>query len=246
MGWVWQGWRRRPGVVRLTMAAMALAGATAAHAQDAPTGIAPASPPLAVASPAILPAPVELPAVPGDSAVETRAQAVQCLALAIAYEAGFESAEGQAAVAEVILNRMRSGSFQKTVCGVVYAGSTRRTGCQFTFTCDGSLRRALPASVLAASRAVAERVFDGLAATTVAGATHYHATYVRPYWAPSLVRLTRIGNHIFYRMPGGNAGRRAPGVVAPPLAIAPGVSAVPAPAPGVFAPWGLGGLAPPR
>ena len=245
MGRVRQDWRRRGCAVRLA-AVMAIAGATAAHAQDAPAGIAPAAPPLAVAAPAILPAPVELSASAGDPAPETRAQAVQCLALAIAYEAGFESAEGQAAVAEVILNRMRSGAFQKTVCGVVYAGSTRRTGCQFTFTCDGSLRRALPASILAASRAVAERVFDGVAATTVAGATHYHATYVRPYWAPSLVRLTRIGNHIFYRMPGGNAGRRAPGVIAPPVAIAPGASAVPAPPPGVFAPWGLGGLAPPR
>ena len=207
--------------------------------------------PLAIAAPSILPAaPLPLAPAPLAAGGETREQAVQCLALAIAYEAGYEPVQGQEAVADVIINRMRSGAFQKTVCGVVYAGSTRRTGCQFTFTCDGSLRRALPASLLAATRAVAERVYDGQAATAVAvaGATHYHASYVRPYWAPSLVRLTKIGNHIFYRMPGGNAALRAPGVVAAPVAgVAASAAASPPRAdPGVFAPWGLPNLSPRR
>lgn len=131
-----------------------------------------------------------------------RQRAVTCLMLAIAYEAAQEPLEGQQAVAEVVLNRMRAPAYPKSVCGVVFAGHQRRTGCQFTFTCDGSLGRRLSAGVMARARAVAEAALDGLNPARAPGATHYHADYVSPYWAPSLAHVANIGRHIFYRPPG--------------------------------------------
>jgi hypothetical protein len=163
--------------------------------------------------------------------LEDRAQALECLALAIAYEAGYESAEGQQAVAEVVLNRVRTPGFPKSVCGVVFAGSLQKTGCQFTFTCDGSLRRRLPDRILQQARSIAEQVLDGRRATIVGNALNYHAAYVSPYWAPTLQRVTRIGLHIFYARPSGSpAAETAP--------IRPGPTAPSAP-PQAFAPWGL-------
>ena len=129
-------------------------------------------------------------------------KALTCLTQAISFEAGNEPTEGQEAVAQVILNRVRHQAYPSTVCGVVYQGSTRKTGCQFTFTCDGSLRRGRSQASLLRSQIVAERVLAGKASTLVGGATHYHADYVSPYWAPSLVKVAKIGLHVFYRMPG--------------------------------------------
>lgn len=129
-------------------------------------------------------------------------RAAQCLSLAIAYEAGYEPAEGQQAVAEVVLNRTRHPAYPKSVCGVVFQGSARKTGCQFTFTCDGAMKRTLPAKIMQNSRSVAERVLSSNFTPFVGGATHYHANYVSPYWAPSLIRVGKIGAHIFYRAPG--------------------------------------------
>jgi Cell Wall Hydrolase len=198
---------------------------------------------LAVVTPAHAQDPLAFP-VPSADRSEDRDRALTCLATAIAYEAAFESVAGQEAVAEVILNRLRHPAFPKTLCGVVYAGSQRRTGCQFSFTCDGSLKRMMSASVMAAVRAVATQSLEGRTTSHVGGATHYHADYVSPYWAPSLVRIGKIGAHIFYRMPG------ARDQLALPLRFADGVSvsqptetqAAPAavpPKPVVFAPWGL-------
>lgn len=137
------------------------------------------------------------------SATQTsRTRALTCLAQAISYEAGNETVAGQEAVAQVILNRLRHPAYPKTICGVVYQGSERKTGCQFTFTCDGSLRRARSVLGMAQATAVAERVLAGGTSLIVGGATHYHANYVSPYWAPSLVKIASIGAHIFYRMPG--------------------------------------------
>jgi len=173
--------------------------------------------------------------------VEDRTRAVECLTLAIAYEAGFESAEGQQAVGEVVLNRARHPAFPKSVCGVVFAGSTLKTGCQFTFTCDGSMRRILPERVMAQSRKIAGEVIDGRLPPLVGDALNYHADYVSPYWAPSLERVTKIGAHIFYRRRGTAiavlAGRPVSGF-APNADQAAVPAPVTAPAP-AFAPWGL-------
>jgi len=107
-------------------------------------------------------------------------------------------------VAEVALNQTRHPAFPHSVCGVVFQGWTRQTGCQFTFTCDGSLQRRLPSRVLSAAQTVAARVLAGAEPLRVAGALNYHANYVSPRWASQLDRVTQIGAHIFYRpLPGG-------------------------------------------
>lgn len=133
---------------------------------------------------------------------EDRARAVQCLSQAVYYEAAREPEVGQEAVAQVVLNRMRHPAYPKSVCGVVYQGSARVTGCQFTFTCDGALRYAPQAGLWSRAKAVAERALSGYVDKTVGSATHYHAQYVSPYWAPTLVKMTQVGQHIFYRWTG--------------------------------------------
>ena len=129
-----------------------------------------------------------------------------CLASAIYYEARSESDEGQRAVAQVVMNRLRHPSYPKSVCDVVFQGSKRRTGCQFTFTCDGSLARRPEPVAWQRAHAIAAEILAGGGASLVGDATHYHTTAIRPYWAPSLTRIATLGSHIFYA--GGPGGRR--------------------------------------
>ena len=145
---------------------------------------------------------VSSPAIGGAEASDARSAAIGCLTSAILHEAGFEPRAGQEAVAEVVLNRLHHPAFPKTVCGVIFQGAERRTGCQFSFTCDGSLRKLLPVAVVSRARGVATEAIDGQLSSHIAGATHYHADYVSPYWAPTLVRVGMIGHHIFYRQSG--------------------------------------------
>jgi spore germination cell wall hydrolase CwlJ-like protein len=186
--------------------------------------------------------------LPPALAGEAPEAAAECLALAITYEAGLEPVAGQEAVAQVILNRVRHPAYPDTACGVVWQGAERRTGCQFTFTCDGSLRRARSLGAMTAARAVAVRVLAGESADHVRGATHYHADYVAPYWAPSLMRVRQIATHVFYRTPG--AALRHDGA---PIRVALAASQPQGPAQaaphqpagnpavrnGEYAPWGL-------
>jgi hypothetical protein len=132
-----------------------------------------------------------------------RERALECLTSAIYYEAGQESLQGQQGVAQVVLNRVRHPAFPASVCGVVYQGSTRATGCQFTFTCDGSLARAPEITAWNRARQVATAALNGFVQPAVGNATHYHASYVAPYWAPTLAKTASIGAHIFYRWSGG-------------------------------------------
>ncbi len=125
----------------------------------------------------------------------------QCLAEAIYYEARGESFAGQLAVAEVVLNRVRHRAYPETVCGVVYQGSERVTGCQFSFTCDGSLERAAQGRAWRRAELVADHALMGFARPMTRSATHYHTTEVDPVWNASLVQTRRIGAHIFYRIP---------------------------------------------
>src|SRR5206468_3935199 len=106
---------------------------------------------------------------------EDRERAVTCLTQAIYYEAASEGVDGGRAVAQVILNRMRHPGFPASVCGVVYEGSDRGTGCQFTFTCDGSLLRPHVDSLWTRSRKIAEQALAGNVFAPVGHATHYHA-----------------------------------------------------------------------
>jgi spore germination cell wall hydrolase CwlJ-like protein len=130
-------------------------------------------------------------------------RAVDCMTAAIYYEAAMESTDGQRAVAQVVLNRMRHPAFPKSVCGVVFQGSNRKTGCQFSFTCDGSLGRTPSVGGWARAREVAVAALNGYVMKGVGNATHYHANYVAPYWSPSLHKVAVVGAHIFYRWTGG-------------------------------------------
>ncbi len=130
------------------------------------------------------------------------ARALHCMTQAIYYEAAREPVRGQQAVAQVVLNRLRHPAYPKSVCGVVYQGSARPTGCQFTFTCDGALRWQPQAALWRQAQDVAKRALAGFVDKDVGSATHYHAAYVIPYWAPTLVKMTQVGQHIFYRWTG--------------------------------------------
>ena len=128
-------------------------------------------------------------------------RAVECLATAIYYEAGAEPLNGRRAVAQIVLNRVRHPAFVPSVCGVVYEGSTRITGCQFSFTCDGSMWRRPSILGWAEARAIAARALRGAVFEPVGNGTHYHTDYVVPYWATGLAKIAVVGRHIFYRWP---------------------------------------------
>ena len=130
-----------------------------------------------------------------------RGNARDCLALAAMAEAG-NTDPGQRAVMQVILNRVRHPAFAKTVCGVVFQGSQRQTGCQFTFTCDGSLTRRYGDSAWVAARSRADRALGGAVYAAVGAATHYHTDWVYPSWSPHLQKLAQVETHLFYRWPG--------------------------------------------
>lgn len=134
----------------------------------------------------------------------TRNQALECLASAEYYEAGDQGEDGERAVAQVVLNRVRHPAFPSSVCGVVYEGSTKATSCQFTFTCDGSLYRRPDADGWKRAYRIAAAALDGSVYTPVGYATHYHADYVVPYWASAstLLKNAVVGAHIFYRWAG--------------------------------------------
>ncbi len=134
--------------------------------------------------------------------------ALTCLTQAVYYEAANEPMTGRRAVAQVVLNRMRHPAYPKSVCGVVYQGWERRTGCQFSFTCDGSLLRRPANATWSQAHDVARAALSGYVEPSVGTATFYHADYVLPKWAFTLNKIQQIGAHIFYRFPGawGNSG----------------------------------------
>lgn len=134
--------------------------------------------------------------------LDAREQAIGCLAAAAWYEAG-NDAVSQRSVIQVVLNRVKHPAFPKTVCGVVLQGSERKTGCQFSFTCDGSIDRRRPSpDAWQLARVRAESAIEGAVDGDVADATHYHADYVVPWWSAKLQTLAKVGRHIFYRWPG--------------------------------------------
>jgi spore germination cell wall hydrolase CwlJ-like protein len=168
-------------------------------------------------------APVSLPSMPSESAPspdfpepsepfgqpryadlidpDKMSREQKCLAEAVYFEARSEPAEGQAAVAQVILNRVRSGLYPSSVCGVVYQNRHRHLACQFTFACEGKSLRIGDTDSWETAKRVARAVLDGTTyLAEVGGATHYHADYVRPSWARRLKKMDVIGRHIFYKL----------------------------------------------
>lgn len=130
-----------------------------------------------------------------------RMRATLCLASAIYYEAANEPDEGQRAVAQVVLNRVRHRQWPQTICGVVYQGSSL-PGCQFSFACDGAMARGPMLSAWIRARRVAERALAGEVYAPVGSATFYHTTSVAPAWGRRMTPVAVVGAHIFYRMPG--------------------------------------------
>jgi spore germination cell wall hydrolase CwlJ-like protein len=160
----------------------------------------------ALAAAGLAASPALAQAAPADEAVRVHAS-LGCLAAAIYHEARSEPDAGQRAVAQVVMNRLRHPAYPKTVCDVVLQGAKRTTGCQFTFTCDGSLARRPEPIAWQKAMDIAADALAGRGASPVGEATHYHTTAIRPYWAPSLTRVATLGSHIFYA--GGPGGRRA-------------------------------------
>ncbi len=130
----------------------------------------------------------------------------RCLAQAIYFEARGESQKGQAAVAQVVLNRVSSGLYPSTICGVVYQNRDHYEGCQFSFACEGrSLRVTEPDAWRTAERVAASVMSGATYLADIGDATHYHADYVRPYWSYRLKKMDVIGHHIFYKLRPGQA-----------------------------------------
>ena len=131
-----------------------------------------------------------------------RERAIACLATAGLYEAGGRSGD-QSAVMQVVLNRVRHPAFPNTICGVVFQGSERSTGCQFSFTCDGSMRRRQPgAAAWRSAQGLAMAMLDDTVDERVGLATHFHTDWVIPYWSASLDKLTEVRTHLFFRWKG--------------------------------------------
>lgn len=137
-----------------------------------------------------------------DAPPTDRTRALDCLAAADFYEAGGDPAD-QRAVAQVVLNRVRHSAFPATICGVVFEGADRPTGCQFTFTCDGSLARRRPSpAAWQQARRVAGEMLLGRVETAVGQATHYHTDWVSPSWDRTMDKLAIVKTHLFFRWRG--------------------------------------------
>jgi len=186
-----------------------LAGAPTAALQPAAMQSADDAAASSAAQPPFDSAPLELarPFVVQGSALD-KARALLCLTQAVYYEAGFEPVDGRRAVAQVILNRVRHPAFPHSICRVVYQGAGSGT-CQFSFVCNGDLDRRPAAGAWLQAEQVASDALSGYVDPAVGEATHYHADYVAPRWAPSLARVAAIGRHIFYRWPGAWGQRAA-------------------------------------
>jgi spore germination cell wall hydrolase CwlJ-like protein len=145
------------------------------------------------------------PATAFDRLVDKNGKSVSekdlwCMATAIYFEARSESYRGQVAVGQVVMNRLAHKIYPKTICNVVFQNQHMRNACQFSFACDGIPERVTEPKAWAQAEEIAKGVINGtLYITEVGKATHYHATYVYPHWAPRLKKNTKIGHHIFYQ-----------------------------------------------
>jgi spore germination cell wall hydrolase CwlJ-like protein len=137
------------------------------------------------------------PAGRHGSALDSARQ-LDCLTQAVYFEARGETPRGQAAVAQVVMNRVKNPSFPKTVCGVVFQGAASH-GCQFSFACDGSMRHGLETGAWDRARRIAERTLAGVRLADIGAATHFHTTSVQPDWGPQMLRVAQVGLHVFYR-----------------------------------------------
>ena len=183
---------------RVLVAAMAIILATASAAIGASMTYRPSTD--KTLAPAVVAA-VEAPK-PALDPVRNRLLAEhKCLSEVLYYEARGEGAGGQKAIAEVIFHRINHGNYGQSICAVVYEGS-KRPGCQFSFTCNGDMKRPKHVRAWRDAQELAARILTGEVRlrNTTGGATNFHATSVAPDWSYTLEKTTQIGNHVFYRV----------------------------------------------
>src|SRR5882757_2357352 len=183
---------------RVLVAAMAIILATASAAIGASLTYHPHTDNSAVLKPAVQ---VAVAAKPATDVVMNQLLAEhKCLSEVLYYEARGEGAGGQKAIAEVVFHRMNHGDYGHSICAVVYEGSTH-SGCQFSFTCNGDMKRAKQPGAWREAEALAAQILTGQVAlkNATGGALNFHAVSVSPDWADTMDRTTQIGNHIFYR-----------------------------------------------
>jgi spore germination cell wall hydrolase CwlJ-like protein len=180
-------------------------------------------------------------AKPFQLAAAAQGRDLDCLTQAVYYEARGEGSAGQAAVAQVILNRVRHPAFPKTVCAVVFQG-VRGVGCQFSFACDGSVRRSVERAAWRRARQIAEQALEGSVMSQVGTATHFHAARLSDPFGDGLKKVAQVGAHIFYRFSG--RGGAAKAFSGEPQVSGPNPSEANEPAHPVFASFAIPGLLP--
>jgi spore germination cell wall hydrolase CwlJ-like protein len=202
----WTKWRLAALAAFVAATLTTGAGTGPVHARDkTPATVKAAAVTLPKARPSLprhQPAPLDLrvTAAPVDPEAYQRRQA-NCLAKAIYFEARSESVDGQFAVARVILNRTENPHYPDTICRVVYQNAHRVNRCQFSFACDRLPDEPDESIAWALALGMAEalvRMEQPLLSEKLLQSTHYHADYVRPYWAPQLAMTGTVGRHIFY------------------------------------------------
>jgi spore germination cell wall hydrolase CwlJ-like protein len=182
---------------RVLVVAMAIVLATASAAVGASLTYHPHLDKVAV-KPAVQLA--EAPRPVTDAVMDQLLSEHKCLSEALYYEARGEGTGGQKAVAEVVFHRMNHGNYGHSICAVVYEGSAH-SGCQFSFTCNGEMKRAKQPGAWSQSEMLAAQILTGQVAlkNATGGALNYHAASVLPDWADTMDKTTQIGNHVFYR-----------------------------------------------
>ena len=182
---------------RVLVAALAIILATASAAIGASLTYRPSTDKVA-AAPAVQVA--EAPEPVTDAVMAQLLAEHKCLSEVLYYEARGEGAGGQKAVAEVVFHRMNHGNYGHSICAVVYEGKDR-PGCQFSFTCNGDMKRAKQASAWRQAEMLAANILTGQVSlkNSTGGALNYHAISVSPDWAETMDKTTQIGKHVFYR-----------------------------------------------
>jgi spore germination cell wall hydrolase CwlJ-like protein len=172
------------------------------HSVRVATAASATAPPQLTPTPAALQlAPSQAPVTPIEVQVARGQGALDCLTDAVYYEARGESDRGQAAVAQVVLNRVRRNGFPKSVCGVVFQGASEHA-CQFSFACDGAMRQDREPAAWRRARGVAQRALDGVVMEDVGDATNFHVARLGQIWGSGLVEVAQVGAHVFYKLTG--------------------------------------------
>jgi spore germination cell wall hydrolase CwlJ-like protein len=183
---------------RVLVAAMAIILATASAAIGASMTYHPSTDKAVALKPAV--AVAEAPKPAADTVMTQLLAEHKCLSEVLYYEARGEGTTGQKAIAEVVFHRMNHGDYGHSICAVVYEGA-KHSGCQFSFACNGDMKRAKQPGAWREAEALAAKIMTGQLnlKNATGGALNFHAASVSPDWADTMDKTTQIGNHVFYR-----------------------------------------------